>query len=522
MSILNTLKQNSFQLCVSFFVMSLYVLLNGYDFNTGDQAEHLPQVYQMFDPSLYPNDFFLSNYRQTFTVRHYWVQIVYFLSHVFSIRFSCLVLYFFCMYFTILAWTKIIELFQPEEDKTGKQNFYVFIALMLIFIIANSFTLGGNYLLGKIFIGSTIAELFASWGIYLFFKNNYMVSAIFFALSVWFQALVGLQLFLVFAGILFFTFEFNNIKSSIIRLVTFSIVFIIFSLPLLGPLLYAQKLNNQGLDNQLFYDLLYFKRAPWHYVPSTFPKLDYSTFFGLLFFGLIPVITIKPNKMKTQTLWLFAIILSVCAFYFVAFYTHHFMWIGKLQWFKTTIWVNVFACIFIARFVSAYIPSFQLKVIDKLLLASSSAMLVFMFYSDAYTDSSKYAFLNDNPKTDIQKLHTFIKENTNKDARFLIPIDNESFTSEAQRSTVASFKAVVHEPFFFVKWQKVLEQFYQVDFNSNISPKMQAIENYCKTCDTLAFVDYNYRIDNTKESSIIPRLKNRVITIGDWTLTKVK
>jgi hypothetical protein len=76
------------------------------------------------------------------------------------------------MYFTILAWTKIIELFQPEEDKTGKQNFYVFIALMLIFLIANSFTLGGNYLLGKIFIGSTIAELFASWGIYLFYLEN--------------------------------------------------------------------------------------------------------------------------------------------------------------------------------------------------------------------------------------------------------------------------------------------------------------------------------------------------------------
>jgi len=522
MSVLNTLKQNSFQLCVSFFVMSLYVLLNGYDFNTGDQAEHLPQVYQMFDPSLYPNDFFLSNYRQTFTIRHYWVQIVYFLSHVFSIRFSCLVLYFFCMYFTILAWTKIIELFKSEEDKTGKVKAYVFIALILIFIIANPFTLGGNYLLGKIFIGSTIAELFASWGMYLFFKNKYTASAIFFALSVWFQALVGLQLFLVFAGILFFTSDFNDTKRSIIRLIIFSFVFIIFSLPLLGPLLYAQKLNNQGLDSQLFYDLLYFKRAPWHYVPSTFPKGDYIAFFGLLLFALIALFTIKPNKMKTQTLWLFAIILSVCAFYFVAFQTHHFMWIGKLQWFKTTIWVNVFACIFISRFVSAYLSSFQLKVLDKLLLASSLAMLVFMFYSDAYTDYSKYAFLNNTPKTDIQKMHAFIKENTRKEARFLIPIDNESFTSEAQRSAVASFKAVVHEPYFFVKWNKVLEQFYQVDFNSNTSPKMQAIENYRNYFDSSQFVNYDYRLDNIKESSIIPQLKNRVITIGDWTLTKVK
>ncbi len=522
MSILNTLKQNSFQLCVSFFVLSLYVLLNGYDFNTGDQAEHLPQVYQMFDPSLYPRDFFLSNYHDTFTVRYYWVQIVYFLSHLFSVRVTCLLLYFFCMYFTILAWARIIELFKADEDKTDSFKFYVFIALMLIFIIANPFTLGGNYLLGKIFIGSTIAELFASWGIYLFFKNKYPASAIFFALSVWFQALVGLQLFLVFASILFYTSDFNDTKRSIIRLITFSIVFIIFSLPLLGPLLYAQKINNVGLDSQLFYDLLYFKRAPWHYVPYTFPTRDYITFFALLFFGLIALFSIKPSKMKTQILWLFAIILSVCVFYFVAFQTQHFMWIGKLQWFKTTIWVNVFACMFIARFVSAYLPSFEFKWLDKLLLASSLVIVVFMFYSDAYSDSPKYAFLNDTPKTDIQKMHAFIHENTPKEALFLIPIDNESFTSEAKRSAVASFKAVVHEPYFFVKWKKVLEQFYQVDFNSNAAPKMQAIENYRNHFDTLQMVNYDYRIDNIKESSIIPQLKNRVKTIGDWTLTKLR
>lgn len=522
MSILNYIRQNGFQLCVSFFVMSLYILLNGYDFNTGDQAEHLPQVYQMFDPSLYPSDFFLSNYHHTFTVRYFWVQIVFFISHLFSIRLTCLILYFVCIYFTVLAWTKIIELFKPEEDKMGSNKAYVFIALLLIFIIANSFTLGGNYLLGKIFIGSTISELFASWGVYLFFKNKYIASAIFFALSVWFQALVGLQLFLVFAGILFFTSDFNDTKTSITRLITFSFVFSIFSLPLLGPLLYAQKINNIGLDSQLFYDLLYYKRAPWHYVPSTFPTRDYFTFLGLLLFALIALFGIKRSKMKTQILWLFAIILSVCTFYFVAFQTHHFMWIGKLQWFKTTIWVNVFACIFIARFVSAYLPSFEFKWFDKLLLASSIAILVFMFYSDAYTDSPKYAFLNNTPKTDIQKMHAFIHENTPKDARFLIPIDNESFTSEAKRSAVASFKAVVHEPYFFVKWKKVLEQFYQVDFNSNASPKMQAIENYRHHYDTIQFVNYDYRLDNIRESSIVPQLKNRVKTIGDWILTRVK
>jgi hypothetical protein len=73
-----------------------------------------------------------------------------------------------------------------------------------------------------------------------------------------------------------------------------------------------------------------------------------------------------------------------------------------------------------------------------------------------------------------------------------------------------------------VKWQKVLEQFYQVDFNSDASPKMQAIENYRNNYDTTAFAYYDYRIDNIRESKIIPQLKNRVVTIGDWTLSKVK
>ena len=518
----DSIKKNHFYLIVSFFVMALYVVINGYDYNTGDQAEHLPQVYQMFDSSLYPSDFFLTNYHNTYTVRYFWVQLVYFLSHIFSIRLTCLILYFICIYFTILAWTKIIELFGLIEGNKGKSQTYVFLSLLLIFIFANPFTLGGNYLLGKIFIGSTVAELFASWGIYLFFRDKAISSAMFLALSVWFQALVGLQLFLIFAGILFFTSNIKYSLKSIVFLIAFSLVFILFSLPMLAPLLYAQNQNNVGLENELFYNLLYFKRAPWHYVPATFPKWDYFTFVGLLMVSVLTLFISKSSKIKKQLLWMFTIILSVCAFYFVAFETNHFMWIGKLQWFKTTIWVNAFACIVIANIASNYLPNFDFKLINKLLIPSSIGLFAFMFYSNAFSHSTKYAFLNNSPKTDLQKLHCFIKENTPKESRFLIPIDNESFTSEAQRSTVASFKAVVHEPYFFMKWQKVLEQYYLVDFKSNTSPKMQAIQNYCNNYDTLQFLYYDYRIDNIKESKIIPQINNRIKTIGDWTLSKVK
>lgn len=37
----------------------LFIGLNGYSFNYVDQEEHLPQVYKLFNPSLYPNDYFM-------------------------------------------------------------------------------------------------------------------------------------------------------------------------------------------------------------------------------------------------------------------------------------------------------------------------------------------------------------------------------------------------------------------------------------------------------------------------------
>ncbi len=514
----NFIKQNYFYLSASFLITSLYILLNGYDFNTGDQAEHLPQVYKLLNPNLYKTDFFLVLYHQTFTVRHFWVMLVYATSFVFGVKLSCFLLYFICSYFTVFAWAKIASLFSINKDKKTS----ILLSLLSIFLFFNAYTIGGNNVLAKIFIGSSLAELFAAWALYFFFTKKIYLSALLLALSVWFQALVGLQLFLVLVGILFFTNTLIDIKKNSISLLKFVCIFIACSLPMLFPLLHAQYINNIGLNSQVFYMLLYFKRAPWHYVPQAFSNMEYMCFGFLLLFSLPMFWYIKNKLLRQQTILFFVLILSVCLCYMAAFYTNSFMWIGKLQWFKTTIWINAFCCILLSSFLSKYIGKISFAWFNKLAIILSIILFVFMFYIDAFTSSTRYSFINPNPKTDLQLMHQYININTPINARFLIPIDNESFACEAKRANVASFKAVVHEPYFFVAWQKALEKFYRVDFTSSIFTKTQAVSNYYTNYDTSQFIHYNYRLDDTTSSKILPLLQHKIHTQGKWVLSKVR
>ena len=66
------------------FVAALFLFVRGYQFNTDDQAEHLPQVYQMLDSELYPNDYFVNASNSIFTVRYYYEKLVLFVAECHS------------------------------------------------------------------------------------------------------------------------------------------------------------------------------------------------------------------------------------------------------------------------------------------------------------------------------------------------------------------------------------------------------------------------------------------------------
>ena len=73
-------------LAIGLIYALLFLVLRGYIFNTADQGEHLPLVYKALQPSLYANDFYVSQAWNVFTIRFYYVQFLAFFGQWFSVE----------------------------------------------------------------------------------------------------------------------------------------------------------------------------------------------------------------------------------------------------------------------------------------------------------------------------------------------------------------------------------------------------------------------------------------------------
>ena len=61
----------------SIVIATAYIFYHGYSYPGGDQEEHLPLVIKMFDPALYQHDYYVSMETLTFSIRQYYVFVVY-------------------------------------------------------------------------------------------------------------------------------------------------------------------------------------------------------------------------------------------------------------------------------------------------------------------------------------------------------------------------------------------------------------------------------------------------------------
>ncbi len=506
------------QFIFSVFVAMLYTLIFGYQFNCGDQAEHLPQVYQKLNPQLYPNDFFLNLYHQTFTVRFYWVEMVTFFSSLFPVSVVCFSFYLLCLVFSIYAWIKIAYHFTDSKWTS-------YISVVLIFILLNKFSVGGNQLQGNIFIASNISEVFASFAILLFLKNKFKGAVLSLAISSLFQVLIGFQLWVLITGVVVFSRK----DKWLLHATIFSITYIILSLPILIPLLSKQFLIAEQYDKELYFKTVYVYRSILHFKPSLFPISDYLK-FGIILVPSMLILWFKNIKDK-KFIWIFILLIlfgAVC--YALLIDVAGVNEIGKIQWFKTTVWLNAFCCLLLSKFI---VDSFQKYFTHLAVLNNSVIYLVLSILLFAVIMNGKYLpiakfksryQIGNYQQTDLQIVHQWVKNNTPNDAIFLLSPLDDAFACEAQRSQPVNFKAVVHEPFYFTKWYKAMQDYYNVDFEKvgNHMAITQAAYNYEHLIKYPVNNLAQYRIDNVIESKeIADELDSVLFKSGNWMVTKI-
>ena len=156
--------------------------------------------------------------------------------------------------------------------------------------------------------------------------------------------------------------------------------------------------------------------------------------------------------------------------YYLVFEQAGIMPIGKLQWFKTSVWLPVFIGMYAAHGL------LKIKVLRKLtqfrlMLAIPIAGSIVMFYLMTHATTipinklqSRY-HIGQFKKNDLTLMHEWIRENTDEQSKIISFPEDDSFLCEAQRPTPVAWKAIIHEPGFLNQWYYNFTELYAMPRN---------------------------------------------------------
>jgi hypothetical protein len=518
----------------SFSLSLLFLFYKGYTFNSWDQAECLPQVYQLLDPSLYSTDFFIQEYHKAFTVRFYFVYFIYGLSYFTSVAAVCFTLTVLSLFLSIYYLIKITQHFTDS-------NLAALLSPLFAFFLFFNFTVGGNQIQSNFMMPGTLSAVFAIAGIHFCLEKKYNLSFLLLGIGTLFQPLVTLQVFLVLVPVMFIQIKYIGL----IKIIQAVLIYLVAASPMLAPILYRQFILDQALnyDQQLYYEVLYRFRNHLHYLPSLFPVKDYLK-LSILVLAALAAIRFTDIRNK-KVLYIFsALIIFGMLLYWILLEVAGIATIGKLQGFKSTVWLNAMACIALAVFFGNYIEDIfttksqsrngfitlfflaPLRLSGKpLSLFLASAVLLFLLLNSKYLPveklQSRYQVGN-YKKSDLTLLHEWMEQNLSKDAVILCSPENTSLICEAKRSQVVQYQAIIHEPFYILPWYERFKEIYGVSIENadRNDIRKQAAELYLTRNYKGSTYKIDYRIDDITTCNYVSTLGKVVRQSGNYVLTE--
>ncbi|MEP7168408.1 MAG: DUF6798 domain-containing protein [Bacteroidota bacterium] len=500
-------------------VATVCVFLNGYSFPGGDQEEHLPLVYKMFDPGLYRYDYYVSQESLTFSIRYFYVQVVYAVSKIIGVDAACVTLFFLCMFLVSFSFVKITSFLTSEK-------YTPLFAPPIFLIFYNEWTVGGNYFMLQTLICSVFSMAICSFAFLQFFKKNYYLAYFCIGIAGLFQIVIAIQVALIITALLLTGDEKNKIKKSVIGF----FLFLLFSSPMLFPVLKHHFLSQGNYDMNYYARILYYFRNPNHYLPSHFFPRDYARFFLISFIGFVCAWLLKLINRK-QLFAMYALVYGGAVIYFVLLEKLHFYPMGKIQWFRSTVWITAFSSIFMliaaGKVINVFIKNikFSEKIIYPLVVVEILMLLIIFNGQRIPLDyfKQKYEFGNQ-IDSDLTKMHFWIEKNTDKDAVILTAPDDFAFMCEAKRSMPIGYHALIHEAFFMIPWYEKFNKIYGANFDdiNNITSASDAAEkNYLsyKFEERENIFKINYRLDDVTTCKYVNELGPIIHREGDFILT---
>lgn len=498
-------------------VACVFLFVRGYAFNTGDQAEHLPQVYQLLDPGLYQGDYFVPQANGQFTVRHYYVKLALLLARTVGLEWGAFLLTLCCI--TLMAWA-----FHEMAWHMFRERWAALLAPVGVLLVFYGFTVGGNHIMYGTLISSTLAKALASVALLGFLKRRWAWAGLLLGIASIFQVLVGLQLMLVLTLVLPSVALDRRWRG----MASFWTAYLVPALFVLIPTFGQQFGTQVEYDAALYYEVLYRFRNYHHYLPSLFPATHYVKFLGLLMLGGVAYVWSRPADRDMSPILALAVLLGMVV-YTVGLEVLGIHALGKLQWFKTSIWVAGFSAMMVAATVGMVMQTLlpldrtRNRVITLLCGGISLVLLALMTNSAWLPERFDGIYMVGNRRlSDQERMHLWIREQTPKQALFLVSPDNKGFSCQAQRPMPVHFHAIIHSPGFMMPWYAKVKDIYGVgleDIGSSNARKL-ATERYEMVQYKGNAYPITFRLDHTEQCRFVDELGPIVHREGPWVLTR--
>jgi hypothetical protein len=490
-----------------------FVAVFGYQFNNGDQEEHLPYVYKLLDPSLYPNDYLIPRQVSTFTVRFFFAHLLALGGKLIPLDKLVFALHLLSLFVSAYCVSRMAM-------KRSIWNVAGWVAPVLL-LVWNTWTVGGNHLLDVQLTCSSMAMMLGAIALLKFDGDRPVQASAIAGLAALFQVLMGLQLFLLFGLIMLWRKRFFGWK----KIVFSGLAFIGCSAAMLGPVMYKQLLTNVPGDNQLYHQVLFIFRNANHYHPLCFPLSDYLK--ELIVIALLVFCFSRQSKEKNRYVPEFLIfVLLGSIVYSIGFY-YEITSLVKLQWFKTNAWLVYYAIVPVSVFISDKLRrNIEVKpvvfgglfsaIVVGFLMITNSALLPIEKLRSRYK-------IGNYEKSDLQLLHERIDREIPKTAIVLPMANDESFLCEAKRSIPVGYKAIIHEKDFMLNWYQRMGELYHVSINpGNCNQEVIARSKALQNTQLPLKYKIDYRILDSDLINYDPVVYGEeVFRQGPYILTKV-
>ncbi|MFM9057201.1 MAG: DUF6798 domain-containing protein, partial [Bacteroidota bacterium] len=420
----------------------------GYRVNNGDQEEHLPYVYVLLDPDLYPEDPLVFTQATEFTVRFYYAHIISFLGHVFPVKSVVFCLYLLCLTSICAGIAALSKAWTRSPELSILTPFFL--------IPFNGFTIGGNTLVDIQLTCTVPAVALGVWCLVFVQQRRPFLAGLMAALAGLFQILVGIQVGIM--GLAWMVFELSSErKIRVTGVLQFLMAFVPGLLPILLPMATNLQSDLSPIDSVRYGWILFDVRNPHHYLPQFFPMSDYIKSAGLWIVAAIVGLRTYKSLVFYRLLPVLGVFLLGALVYNIGFVNLKHQLIGMSQWYKASIWPFLVGFILL---VSAFPwPTELLKIFSKRrLLWTGLGVAIFALLltgnSSVYLPerlASRYEW-GHRPIAARERMHGWIRNHLPKSAVVLPPPDDDAFLCQAQRSTPVSYKAIVHTSGFMLNW----------------------------------------------------------------------